>query len=160
MTRRAIILGALAAILIASLGYLNDTVARLNFLVGNHFPILVFGGLFLFVMLVNPLLRRLLPAAELAHGELAVIVALALMACAIPGSGLMRKFTQTVALPSHFYRQTPGWTANKILATPPTPAPSTPSSRARRTPRDCSTRAPCPGATGLARCRGGCRSSC
>ncbi|MEI7835388.1 MAG: DUF6785 family protein [Planctomycetota bacterium] len=115
MTLRAIILGALAAILIATLGYLNDTIARLNFLVGNHLPILVFGGLIVFSLMLNPLLRRLRPTAALSAGEMAVIVALAMMACAIPGSGLMRKFTQTIAMPAHYYRQTPGWTANKIL---------------------------------------------
>ena len=115
MTPRAIILGAVGAILIASLGYLNDTVAGLNFLVGNHMPILVFGGLIVFSLMLNPLLRRVWPGAALRQGEMAVVTALALMACAIPGSGLMRKFSQTIAVPAHFYRQTPSWTSTKVL---------------------------------------------
>ncbi|MCY2930878.1 MAG: hypothetical protein NTV86_15585 [Planctomycetota bacterium] len=115
MTLRAFILGTLGAILIAGLGYLNDTVARLNFLVGNHLPILVFGGLIVFSLMINPLLSRTHPKAALSPAEMAIITALALVACAIPGSGLMRKFSQTIALPSYYHRQEPGWARSKVL---------------------------------------------
>ena len=109
MTRRAVIIGFTCRTLIAGFGYLNDWVFRLNHIAGNHFPISVFGGLVLFSLGLNPLLRRVFPRAALKRSELAVVMALTLVGCTIPGSGLMREFTQILALPAHFERTTPGW---------------------------------------------------
>ena len=76
MTRRAVMIGFACGVLIAGLGYLNDWVFRLNHIAGNHFPISVFGGLVVFSLGVNPLLRRVLPRAALGRHELAVVIAL------------------------------------------------------------------------------------
>jgi hypothetical protein len=119
VTRRAIITGFTCGVLIAGFGYLNDWVFRLNHIAGNHFPISVFGGLAVFSLAVNPLLRRLFPKAALGGKELAVVVALTLVGCTIPGSGLMREFTQVMALPAHFERTTPGWQREKALSYAP-----------------------------------------
>ncbi len=56
MTIRALILGLLGAAFIAAAGYVNDGLIRNTFLVGNHFPISVFGLLILVVICVNPVL--------------------------------------------------------------------------------------------------------
>lgn len=119
MTRRAVIIGFTCGVLIAGLGYVNDWVFRLNHIAGNHFPISVFGGLVVFALGLNPLLRRVSPRAALAGRELAVVLALTLVGCTIPGSGLMREFTQVIALPAHFERTTPGWQRAEALAYAP-----------------------------------------
>lgn len=119
MTRRAVILGFATGTLIAGLGYLNDWVFRLNHIAGNHFPISVFGALVVFALGVNPVLRRVWPRAALGRGELATAVALTLVGCTIPGSGLMREFTQIMALPAHFERTTPGWQRSRAISYAP-----------------------------------------
>ncbi len=119
MTRRAVIIGFTCGTLIAGFGYLNDWVFRLNHIAGNHFPISVFGGLVLFSLGLNPLLRRVFPRAALKRSELAVVMALTLVGCTIPGSGLMREFTQILALPAHFERTTPGWQRAEALSYAP-----------------------------------------
>ena len=119
MTRRAVILGFLGGTLIAGFGYLNDWIFRLNHIVGNHFPISVFGGLVVFSLGLNPLLRRFLPRAALSSREIAVVVALMLVGCAIPGSGLMREFTQVMALPAHFERTSPSWRRTEAISYAP-----------------------------------------
>ncbi len=115
MTFRAVILGVVLGLSIGALGYVNDSILRLNFVVGNHFPISVFGALVLLVLLVNPLLQLLRPAWRFRGAELAVIVGLALGGCAVPGSSMMRSFTQTLILPLHYNENSPGWQSNAVL---------------------------------------------
>ena len=116
MTRRAVIIGFTCGVLIAGFGYLNDWVFSLNHIAGNPFHMSVFGGLVVVALGLNPLLRRVSPRACLTRQELAVVVALTLVGCTIPGSGLMREFTQVLALPAHFERTTPGWQRAKSLS--------------------------------------------
>jgi hypothetical protein len=115
MTFRAILLGALGAVLIASYGYLNDSVFRLTYLVGNHLPISVFGLLILLVLLANPVLRRLHRRSAFRPGELATMVALMLVACSIPGSGLMRTFTTSLAMPFQQQRTKLVWQRTDVF---------------------------------------------
>ncbi len=115
VTIRSLILGLLAAACIAGVGYINDSVLWLTPLVGNHLPIIVFGSLIVCVGVLNPLLRVGRRLRRLAPGELAVIVALALAACSVPGSGLMRTFVNALALPAHYNRQLPGWQRREVL---------------------------------------------
>ena len=75
MTWRAILLGLLSGVLIAGFGYLNDSIFRLNFIVGNHFPISVFGALVCVALGLNPVLRRLRPGLAFRPAELVLIVA-------------------------------------------------------------------------------------
>ena len=109
MTVRAVILGLLGAVLLCAFTFFNDMVMGGTFLVGNFLPVTVFGGLVLFSMLVNPLLRRLGRGAALRGDELSVIVALVLCACYVPGRGLMHQFTTFLMLPHHYAKTTPGW---------------------------------------------------
>jgi len=115
MTRRALITGAVVGVLLAGFGYLNDWIFRLNMIVGNHVPISVFGMLIVTAIAVNPLIKRLGGRLALRSDELAVAVALTLVGCSIPGSGLMREFTQIMALPAHYNRVEPGWRENRVL---------------------------------------------
>jgi hypothetical protein len=109
MTVRAVILGLLGAALLCACTFFNDMVMGGTFLVGNFLPVTVFGGLVLFLLVANPLLRRLGGNAALRGGELSVIVALVLFACYVPGRGLMHQFTNVLMLPHHYAKTTPGW---------------------------------------------------
>ena len=115
MTRRALFLGLLGGTLITGFGYLNDSVFRLNYIVGNHVPISVFGLLIVFALGINPLLTRLGRGVALRPSEIAVVVALTLVGCRIPGSGLMREFTQIMVMPAHENRVRPEWQENRLL---------------------------------------------
>ena len=116
MTVRAIILGLLGAVFIATVGHLNAQVARLNVFAGNHFPLIVFGPLILMAALVNPLLRLLGAKWAFRPAELAVATTLMLVACNLPGSGLLRFFPRSLIMPLHANRITPGWQKNKVLS--------------------------------------------
>jgi len=109
MTRRAILLGLLGAALICGLTYFNDMVMRQTMLVGNNMPFSVYGGLVLFLLVGNPLLKRLSRKLPLSSSEIAVILMLTLAACVVPGSGFLRTFGATVMLPHHFEGTRPGW---------------------------------------------------
>jgi hypothetical protein len=115
LTPRAVILGLLGAAFVAGIGYLNDSVLRLTLFVGNHFPISVFGILILTAIIANPVLYRLRAGWRLRPAELAVAVALMLVACCIPGSGMMRSFMQDLALPMAYNENSPGWKKFAVL---------------------------------------------
>jgi len=112
-------LGFLGAMLIASFGYINDSVLQLNFLVGNHFPIVVFGGLVLVVIAACPMIQRWRASMAFQPAELAVVCALVLIGCSIPSGGLMRRFTAAITLPIQYNQEEPGWKNNNVLSYAP-----------------------------------------
>ena len=125
MSFRAVLLGVVGALLIAAFGYVNDSILRLTFLVGNHFPISVFGGLIVFLLIVNPILFKL--GAKFRASELAVVVAFMLASCSIPGSSLMRTFTLGIAMPLQANQQIVGWRTYDVLGyVPPKLIPGMP----------------------------------
>jgi hypothetical protein len=111
VTWRAVLAGLLAGAFVCAFCYFNDSIMRQTMFIGNNMPISVYGGLILFVLVLNPLLRRWAFSA----GELAVALTLVLAMCAIPGSGLMRTFTVSLMLPWHWERNTPGWRAESVV---------------------------------------------
>ena len=115
MTRRAVLAGILAGAFVCAFTYFNDNIMRQTMFIGNNMPISVYGGLILFVLLLNPILKRWALSAR----ELAVAVALVLVMCTIPGSGLMRTFTVSLMLPWHWERNTPGWRAENVVEMAP-----------------------------------------
>jgi hypothetical protein len=115
MTGRSLFLGALGVIFICGFSYFNDQVMRQTFLIGNNMPFAVYGLLIVFVMTLNPLLRRVNAAWALSRGELAVILLVTFAACNIPGSGLMRVFPNTMVLPHQFAKTEPGWVQQKVM---------------------------------------------
>lgn len=116
MTLRAVILGVLGAMFIAGFGYINDQVLRSTFLVGNHFPIGVFGGLIVLLLAINPLLYRLRRRWRLRPSELAVGIAFTLIACSVPGSSLIRIFLPTLVMPIRYNEIRPGWKRTNVLS--------------------------------------------
>ena len=73
MTVRALLLGMLGAVCIASLGYINSMVLGLNRLVGSFVPVSVFGALLILVMGLNPLLLWVRKGVRFRAGEIAVM---------------------------------------------------------------------------------------
>lgn len=115
MTFRAVLLGLIVGGVVAGVGYYNDSVLKLTQLVGNHFPVSVFGLLILFMLVVNPLLYLMVKRWRFRPAELGVVVALALVACNIPGSGMMRIWYQALAMPIHHNNISPGWKKYDVL---------------------------------------------
>ncbi len=115
MTARAIILGLLCACVVCGFTYFNDNVMKQTMLIGNSMPISIYGALILFLLIVNPLLRRFRAAWTFTRGELAVMLSLTLVACCVPGSNLMRTFGNTQMLPHHYAKTELGWQEQKIM---------------------------------------------
>ncbi len=109
MTPRAIVIGLLCAAAVCAFCFFNDFVIKQTFLVGNYMPISVYGGLLVFLLVVNPILLALSKRLALTGRELAVIVALTLAACYVPGRGLMHYFFTFQAMPHHYKRTQAGW---------------------------------------------------
>ena len=109
MTIRSVILGLLAAVVICGVTFFNDMVMKGTSLIGNFVPIAVFGGLLIFVLLVNPALGLIHKRLRLKGREVAVAAAIALFACYIPGRGLMHYFTNFLMLPHQYARNAPAW---------------------------------------------------
>lgn len=113
MTLRAVLLGLFGAATICGYTYFNDQVIKQTTFISNNFPVSVYGGLLIFILLLNPLLLRLGRRFALTGRELAVILAMTLAACCIPGSGLMRTFTTTLMNPHKFVDSVAGWKGDR-----------------------------------------------
>ncbi|HEX8324283.1 MAG TPA: DUF6785 family protein, partial [Tepidisphaeraceae bacterium] len=102
ITWRSIGLGLLLAFTIALVTPYNDYVVNNSFVVGSYFPPVVTLGLFAFVLLVNGPLHRYAPRLALSPGELAIALAMGLIACSIPSQGLFRQLIPLPVAPFHF----------------------------------------------------------
>ncbi len=119
MTSRAVMLGLLGVGLWCSSAYFVAYVIRQGVQTHSHMPYVVYGCLIAFLFVVNPLLGRVREGLRLRGGELAVIMALITIACAIPSSGLFRSFTAVLMMPHHYERVKPGWQENQLVAMAP-----------------------------------------
>jgi len=116
VTVRSVLIGFVLAMFIVLAGYFNDIYMKQTLLVSNHFPISVMGTLVLIALFVNPLLNRVNPRWRLRRAELAVIVALPLAVCVVPGLGFLRTFSQSLLLPHHYEKTIPSWQRNEVLS--------------------------------------------
>jgi len=127
MSLRSVLIGLLGAVFIAAFGYINDAILYLTPLVGNHFPIGVFGLLIIFAIGINPLLYALRPSWRLRPAELGVITMFMLVACYIPSNGLMRTYHTSLAMPLQYVQQNVGWRQYDVLSyVPPALMPHEP----------------------------------
>ncbi|MHC5059454.1 MAG: DUF6785 family protein [Planctomycetota bacterium] len=115
MTVRSVTIGLLGAASVCAYTYFNDWVIRQTMFVGNNMPIAVYGGLILFLLFLNPLLLHARKRFALTGRELAVILALTLAACCIPGSGLMRTLSTTLMMPHHYNKTQAGWREQGVI---------------------------------------------
>lgn len=115
MSARAVILGLLGVAFVCSYTYFNDWIMRQTMFVGNFMPISVYGLLVIFLALVYPLFKKLHRGLAFRPSELAVMLALVLASCAIPGSNLLRLFTPALVMPHRFVNTEPGWQKQNIM---------------------------------------------
>lgn len=115
MTLRAVFLGLVGAAFVCAYTHFNDFVVRQTLFVGNHLPYSVYGGLIIFLAVINPLLRAAARRLALSGRELAVALALTLAGCVVPGSGLMTTFTTSLMMPHHLNRTETGWKEQGVV---------------------------------------------
>lgn len=115
MTFRAVILGLLGAILIATAGCLTGFV-RIPSLTRGHLPISIFGMLFVLMAAVNPLLGWLRANWRLRSSEIALALAMTLVACNIADAGLLRHFPSMLVMPLQLNRTMAGWRKTEVLS--------------------------------------------
>ncbi|MCK5850478.1 MAG: hypothetical protein KAH23_06140 [Kiritimatiellae bacterium] len=120
MTFRSVIIGLIGALIMGAFGqYVNKYVPGVKGLVRGHLPVSVFGLLVFSVIVINPILGKIHKALRLRAKELAVIVAMILLACGLTDAGLMRHFPRTLVFPLQQNRTHPGWQKAKVLEETP-----------------------------------------
>jgi hypothetical protein len=100
-TWRSLTLGTLAVIAVCALTPYNDYALSDTSLVSGYLPLAAVLIEFLLVVAINAPLHRFAPRLALSTGELAVILMMTLVSCAIPNWGLMRFFIPTPVAPFH-----------------------------------------------------------
>lgn len=116
MTPRAVLMGLLLGVGISTLSYFNDAVIRQTMLVGNYFPIAIFGVLLMVLLVINPLLAWAGWPRSLQPAEIAVVAALGLSACGWPGTNVGRFFLPVNAMPGHWHQTEPAWQVANVMA--------------------------------------------
>ncbi len=115
MSLRSVTLGLLLAVFIASVTYFNDFVIHQTMFIATHLPVAVFGLLLVGLLAAGPVLGRL-GVRRMSPGEVAVVVALGLAACAWPGSGFWRYTAGLVAMPTHLVQTEPSWQSRGVMS--------------------------------------------
>ncbi|MBT4814961.1 MAG: hypothetical protein HON70_04640, partial [Lentisphaerae bacterium] len=121
MTLRSIILGLLGGSAICAFSFFNDRVVNQQMLVPHQLPPIVYGALIVGVLLSGLACRHLGKRRGITASEWAVIAALWLVACGIPGWGLMECVPPTAIMTHHYAQVEPGWRsgAADVVATVP-----------------------------------------
>ncbi len=96
---RSVLLGLLGIIFICALTPYNDFALANAYLVGGNLPFGLVTLAFGFAVLVNGPLSRWAPRYAFTSGEMAVAFMMILVACAVPGNGLMRWWPATLVSP-------------------------------------------------------------
>ena len=90
VTLRSVLLGLCGVVAICGLVPYNDYALQNTFLIGNFLPIGLVLLMLALVLGVNAPLKKLAPRLALREAELAVVMGMVLVGCAVPSSGLMR----------------------------------------------------------------------
>ena len=113
MTLRSVLMGTVCAVLLCGVFYFNDGIIRQGSMSRSFLPVSVFGALVLFVILVNPLLGRVRMAFS--GSEVAVVMAIMLTACFVPGLSLVSTLAPVLMYPHHYVNSEPGWREAEVL---------------------------------------------
>lgn len=112
VTLRSVILGSLIAAFICWITPYNDYVVANTFFVGGYLPLAMVLVFFTIAVFVNPLLLRVSRRLGFTTRELAVVMTMTLVSCAIPSQGLLRAFIPQLVAPFYHGRgNTPFWNA-------------------------------------------------
>jgi hypothetical protein len=96
---RSLSAGLLGVIFISGLTPYNDLVLGNTFLIGNFLPVGLLLFMLMVVVLINAPLHWLAPRQAFSSGELAVVLAMVLVSCGVPSSGVMRYLTGQIVSP-------------------------------------------------------------
>ena len=107
LTWRSLGLGLLLTLTIVTVGPYNDLVVGNSPMVGSFFPPVVALAMLAVVLLVNGPLHKFAPRLAMRPGELAVVLAIALIACSVPYQGLMRQMLPVPVAPFYYTGQDP-----------------------------------------------------
>jgi len=116
MTFRAVVLGLAGTIVLCAVTFFNDMVLQGQALIGSYLPLAVFGGLFIAVLLVNPILGAIRRRWALTGSELALIMVMLFAASYVPGRGLMRNFTSFLMMPHSWEKNNTDWRRHKVIS--------------------------------------------
>jgi len=111
MTVRSVILGLVGVVVIGMITFFNDRILDQTHLIGNNLPVVVYGMLLVYLLVVATWLGR----KALRGPEMAVALAVVLAACCVPGSSLLRTFTSALVQPHHYNRIKPGWRQEQVM---------------------------------------------
>ena len=114
MTVRAVVLGLLVSVVLASLGYVNDVWFFFSYIGGDLVPIHAFGLLLLALMAVNPLLRKL-RRWHFKASELVTMLAMALMGSTLAGSAFYWQYPHPLITPIHEHATNARWESKNFL---------------------------------------------
>lgn len=116
MTKRILIFCAIFIILLTTIGFIGDNILALSATSDGHqLPVIIIGPLFLFMLLINPLIGHFRKTKMLKPAELAVVVCICTCACGIGGRALMEHFPQIVTMPHHWIQTNPGWKEREVI---------------------------------------------
>ena len=102
MTVRAILIGLALVILQTAITPYNDYYLQGTDIAGNHFPLGAVFTLIFLTLLVNPILKTVLPRAMLNPKELIVIWVMMVVSSAIPSKGMIGFLLPYLAAPVYF----------------------------------------------------------
>ncbi len=123
MSRRSIIIsiviGLTLTVLLNAWCYFNDSVIRTEMMISSLLPATAYGGLVVFLFVVNPLIRKARRGITLKGKEIAMIFGILLIACGIPGWGFTQMLTNMVMTPHHDQMTNASWKSENVLAYAP-----------------------------------------
>ena len=93
----AVLIGFFVSIIICFVTPYNNFVIRGAFVSDSYLPIAAMFQILLLVLCVNPLFRALCPRAVLSRRDMAIVVAMALVASVVPSHGLLRSVPYMLA---------------------------------------------------------------
>jgi hypothetical protein len=113
MTFRSVLIGLIAAMLVAGLDYLSRFAWPLGLSFESHLPISVFALMVILMLTVNPLLSCLGGRLRIKGSEMAVILALALTGCGL--ANWTHTLTKAITMPVQYNQTDPGWRKAGVL---------------------------------------------
>jgi hypothetical protein len=118
MTFRALLIGVIGAILFGAGGRYMNTYMYSGGpgLVRGHMPVMVFGLLVFFAIIINPALGWIRKSWKFKPSEMALVLALLLGVSSIIDAGLMRYFPCVCVYPLQTERTMPGWQKAKVFS--------------------------------------------
>ncbi|RMD78374.1 MAG: hypothetical protein D6820_10050 [Lentisphaerae bacterium] len=115
MTIRTALLCLLLTVGIGAFTYFNDYVIRQGMLVGDLMPVIGYGGLALFTLVLNPIIAWIRRSWTFNRRELALICSITLIAGATAGWGLWGFLPTSIMMPQQRVKIEAGWKRHKVM---------------------------------------------